>query len=164
MDERIARLEQTGVEFSLRNEVKGRVFQAIFLGADDLGINLVRYEDAVPLPTPTANERLGIFGEYSLGIDDLDFSAAYWQEFGFALRHRAEEPYPWAILSDGLLTLGLHETQEFDGPTLTYFAPDMKERVERLAAAGVPVKATPMGGTTVFAPDGQQFFLFTGEL
>jgi catechol 2,3-dioxygenase-like lactoylglutathione lyase family enzyme len=164
MDERIARLEEKGVDFAVKKELGGRTFQAIFMGADELAISLIRYADARPPARRAPNSRLHIFGEYSLGVDNLDFSIAYWNEFGFETRHRAEEPYPWAILGDGLLVMGLHQTDDFRGPTLTYFAPDMDARVARLRENGVPVTPTPMGGATVAAPDGQTFFLFTGEI
>lgn len=164
MDERIARLEEKGVDFTVKKELGGRTFQAIFMGADELAISLIRYADAAPPAQRAPNPRLHIFGEYSLGVDNLDFSVAYWNEFGFETRHRAAEPYPWAILSDGLLVMGLHQTNEFRGPTLTYFAPDMDERIARLSEAGIPVSPTPAGGGAVTAPDGQTFFLFTGEI
>jgi hypothetical protein len=31
------------------------------------------------------------------------------------------QPYPWAILSDGLMLIGLHQTKNFSYPAVTYF-------------------------------------------
>ena len=43
---RIARLEEKGVDFAVKKEMDGRTFQAIFMGADELAISLIRFADA----------------------------------------------------------------------------------------------------------------------
>ncbi len=171
MGDRVEALAALGLEFVARREDQGRFIQAIFVGADNLAISLIAYgghDHEPPLSQP--NPRLKTFGEYSLGVTDLEASIAYWQQLGFELAHRDKAPYPWAILRDGLMILGLHQQTEFSGPAITYFAPDMPARIQGLAEAGVPLVrefANAEGiiaGAKLVAPDGQEILLFTADM
>jgi hypothetical protein len=60
------------------------------------------------------------------------------------------------------------QTRKFTKPTITYFAPDMPQRLERLREQGIEFiseqKDTTgqLVGAMIESPDGQPFFLFTG--
>jgi hypothetical protein len=56
---------------------------------------------------------------------------------GFECVTEGDQPYPWAIISDGRTRLGLHQTPKLTQPTLTYFAPDMSERLKRMQRRGI---------------------------
>jgi len=102
----------------------------------------------------------------SIPTNDLESSLAFWKKLGFQVTFQSDDPYPWAILSDSLMVLGIHQTTRFNRPALTYFSLDAAERITRLKAEGIPFESelTDQSGR-VFnaiarAPDGQLFFLF----
>lgn len=148
---------------------------AAFTDPNGLRVQLSAQSSEIPMPggTPLTRiplSRCGKFGEFAMPCADARASVAYWRQFGFAQLHFAEEPYPWAILSDGLIILGLHQSKEFTSPTITYFARDSAERIKQLKQDGIPMTPVEplMGGKVVNAvfqsPDGQRFFLFQGEI
>lgn len=107
------------------------------------------------------NDLCGIFGELAINTSDMDEEISFWENIGFRVGERNEAPYPWAIVSDGLFIIGLHETEEFDKPALTYFAPDMADRLKTLEESGVAYKELDGGNSgAIETPEGQQFFLF----
>jgi len=122
-----------------------------------------------PRPLGTSRAIPGKFGELSFAVRSMRASRAYWRRLGFTqVEGHDREPYPWAVVSDGMMLLGLHQTSlgKKDEATLTYFAKDIPRRVARLRRAGVKVAAIPKRsrkpkGGTFRSPDGQRFFMFT---
>ncbi|HXW00829.1 MAG TPA: transcription termination/antitermination protein NusG, partial [Anaerolineae bacterium] len=110
------------------------------------------------------------FGELSLNTNDVKAALAYWEKLGFECLAEGDQPYPWVIISDGRIRLGLHQTSKLTQPTITYFAPDMPERLKRLRRRGVQFVAEHKDkkgrrvGAVIESPDGQRFFLFAGEI
>jgi catechol 2,3-dioxygenase-like lactoylglutathione lyase family enzyme len=108
--------------------------------------------------------------ELSLPTPDINAALAYWGQLGFECVTTGDQPYPWATVSDGLIRLGLHQTPKLTQPTLTYFAPDMPERLKRMRRRGVTFVAERKDkqgrrvGAVVESPDGQRFFFFTGAI
>jgi catechol 2,3-dioxygenase-like lactoylglutathione lyase family enzyme len=88
-------------------------------------------------PEKYINKSCGMFGEYALPVMNLDNSVLFWEKLGFKSLSKHLSPYPWAILSDGLAIVGLHQTVSFDIPTITFFASDMKDKIERLKNEGL---------------------------
>ena len=72
-------------------------------------------------------------------------------------------PYPYAILSDGLMLIGLHQTNEFNYPVVTYFGINTEKRVQELEAKGVQNFNEMMGKKNVVLKtwEGQHFNLFS---
>jgi predicted enzyme related to lactoylglutathione lyase len=141
---------------------------------EGLHIMLSPFDSRVPMPegTPTTRtplSRCGTFGEYAIPTSDLQASRAFWEQLGFQTLHSADEPEPYAILSDELIVIGLHQTSDFSEPHITYFAPDMAERIQTFQAEGLPITPLPAeDGSVVNAalegPGGERFFLFQGSL
>lgn len=104
-------------------------------------------------------------GELSLRTEDVSAAVAYWEQLGFKLVAGGDRPYPWATVSDSLIRLSLHQTPRLVQPTLTYFAPNMPERLKRLRGRGVKFvaehkdKKGRRAGAVIESPDGQLFFL-----
>jgi catechol 2,3-dioxygenase-like lactoylglutathione lyase family enzyme len=179
--ERIEELESMGVRFLAKTELGGEIAQAVFQDADGCMVGLINH-DAPQLPdeSGTPLTRCGTFGEFSIPVRKLDQSAAFWSRIGFERLHVSEEPYPWSIVSDGLMVLGLHQTSSygngngsqmtFDTPTLTYFAPDMGDRIAEFRAEGFrfTVELANESGRVVTAiletPGGEPLFLVQGEV
>lgn len=124
----------------------------------------------MPAGSPTTRtplSMLGLFGEFTIPTSNLRDSMFFWTQLGYEALHTAQIPYPYAILSDGLLILGLHEGEQAS-QALTYFALDMPRRIEALqqrkqnvhifnAVAGQPPQ-----NAMLTTPDGQAVLLFTG--
>jgi catechol 2,3-dioxygenase-like lactoylglutathione lyase family enzyme len=113
-------------------------------------------------PEKYTNQVAGMFGELAYPVKDLDVSIAFWEKLGFKVLSKYGSPRPWAILSDGLNVVGLHQADDFDQPAITYFASDMKDRIEKLKAAGVTDLTEKGPGNVVLnTPEGQHVNLFS---
>jgi catechol 2,3-dioxygenase-like lactoylglutathione lyase family enzyme len=166
----IAALQAEGLE--LQQDERGL---ASFTTPKGLHIMLSPHTSRVPMPAGSPIERsplsrCGKFGEYALPVVDLQAAIAYWETLGFATLHVAEEPSPFAILSDDLIVIGLHKTDGFSVPHITYFAPDMPERIQALQTDGIkitplpPQAGEPAGNAVFQGPGGERFFLFQGSI
>jgi len=123
---------------------------------------LIDIDYSSPDPSDFPNELCGIFGEFAMNISDMDQSIRFWESMGFQTGERFEEPYPWAIVSDGMFVIGLHQTTEFDKPALTYFAPDMSDKLKVLKDLGLDIEMMDDGHSgKLETPEGQRFFLFS---
>lgn len=123
--------------------------------------------------TPTGRKffsRYQQVGELSLKIEDVNTAVAYWEQLGFKQVAGGSHPYPWATISDSLIRLSLHQTPKLTKPAITYVAPNMPEHLKRLRRRGIKFVAERKDkkgrkvGAVVESPDGQLFFLFTGEI
>jgi predicted lactoylglutathione lyase len=165
------RLGAAGIAVEASVDCDGKVTMAEF--ADPSGHHLaVRDSKGAKLRSPSreVNAAIGKFGEYSLPTLDLAKSVSFYESFGFKrVGGHDSEPYPWAILYDDLITVGLHQTDDFGQATITYFATDMYRRIEEVRQRGINLdwSHSDDDGVTVAArissPGGQPLFLFTGE-
>lgn len=170
MKDRVDRISSMGVRVSAAGFNIGDVFQAIIHDPNGLPISLVAY-DAARLSKPDGTPRTlcGAFGELSLPTADLAASRAFWEQFEFQCVHASDTPHPYAILSDGLLTIGLHQTSAFSERTLAYFSDDSAERIRAIKDLGlIPAFEIPDGnGTVVHAcfqsPEEQDLFVFGNQ-
>ncbi len=174
---RVSKLEKKGVEFIQRREQDGQLFMAIFVGPGGLVIGLINHDPAgMPELSGVPKSKCGTFGEFAITVDDYQAAATFWQDLGFTSLHESDDPYPWGILSDEKMVLGLHQTGEygreltFSGPAITYFAGDMVDRIARLKDDGL-IFANEMtdddghiNNATLHGPDGELLFLFEGEI
>ena len=113
-------------------------------------------------PEKYTNQVAGMFGELAYPVKDLEISIAFWEKLGFKVLSKYGEPRPWAILSDGLNVVGLHQADDFDQPAITYFASDMAERIEKLKAGGLTDLTEKGPGNVVLnTPEGQHVNLFS---
>jgi hypothetical protein len=130
---------------------------------------LMHHDEAdMPKPNGESHALLGIFGELSINTMSLNHSLAYWKKLDFIATHASKSPYPWAILSDGVMTIGLHQTDSFTSPALTYFSSNIGEQLKSLEQWNIPF--TPMSslpghheGAIIAAPDGQLLLLLQGD-
>lgn len=171
--QKVAQLEGLGVPFLHKQQQDGRIQTAIFGDQNGLMVGLINHEAAeMPHPTGFPLCDCGKFGELAVSVADFGETAEFWQQLGFEPSHTSHEPYPWGIFSDGLVVLGFHQTTELgtNGPALTYFAPDMPDRIERVRKAGIPFasemadEAGVVRNATLKGPAGEAIFMFEGEL
>ncbi|MCW3126322.1 MAG: hypothetical protein JWO03_1980 [Bacteroidetes bacterium] len=113
-------------------------------------------------PDKYENKICGVFGEFAHPVVDLDASISFWEKLGLVVISRFTSPYPLAILSDGLAIVGLHQTTHFTQPAITYFARDMKEKIEKLQATGIKEieAANGKSNVTLSTPEHQRINLF----
>jgi predicted lactoylglutathione lyase len=113
-------------------------------------------------PEKYVNKVCGMFGEFAMPVKDLDRSISFWEKLGFKALSKMTSHYPWAILSDGLAIVGLHQTENFTDPTITYFASDMKAKIEKLKQDGLDnYKEMNPGNIVVTTPEQQKINLFS---
>lgn len=163
-------LQQLHIEVQTGTNAQGEITQAHFIGPDSVSVWLHRRENAVQ-PSGEHNPVCNVFGELAIGIENLTTSIEQWERIGFNVVYQNTIPYPFAIVSDGNMVIGLHQSGTRYKPTLTYFAKDMDQRIDALKAKGIVVseefapQADGSGaGVFIQSPDGQGFFLFEGEL
>jgi len=153
IDKVISELEANDISFLQKPKVSDFVKKYLFKTPDGLNISLVNIMDGFAQPPgPTmltmpqtdyfkpdkyVNQVCGMFGELAIPVTSLDQSLEYWKKLGFAELSKMTSPYPWAIISDGLSIVGLHQSSHFLQPALTFFAAAMKEKIENLKAAGL---------------------------
>lgn len=160
---------------------KGLIVENSVISAGKCDILIRDKESGIPEPNGTSfmtmspadygneskypNEKCGAYGEWAIPVTDLEERVAWWEQLGFEASMKKNEPYPHAIMTDGLLIVGLHQTSEFTEPTLTYFAPNMEPKVKALRQEGLEGIKTIMGNTDknveLHTPGGQKIFLFS---
>ncbi|MBN1893198.1 hypothetical protein JW906_01835 [bacterium] len=111
------------------------------------------------------NPFCGILVAFICPVEDLQESISCWEKIGFLLLETHRGPYPHAVLSDGIHSIGLHETGDINGCGLLYAAPDMKMRLARLEAkAGLDIRACTQAGrrtydASIMGPEGIWIYL-----
>jgi hypothetical protein len=144
----VADLKQAGVTITNLPTPNPMIQRYVIKTDEEHNITLVTYVEGFEQPTGSTmltmqpqdysnpekyiNKSCGMFGEYALPIKNLDNSVLFWEKLGFKSLSKHLSPYPWAILSDGLAIVGLHKTTNFDTPAITFFASDMKDKIEKL--------------------------------
>jgi predicted lactoylglutathione lyase len=138
MDKVVADLIQSGIS-PKSVPTPDKMIQRFLISTDEgHNITLVTYVDGFAQPTGTtmltmqpqdlsnpdkyANKTCGMFGEFAFPVINLDNSISFWEKLGYKSLSKKSSPYPWAILSDGLGIVGLHQTNNFSVPTITFFA------------------------------------------
>jgi len=118
--------------------------------------------------TDYPNKKIGMLGEYCVNVKSLDDAMEWWKKLGFESKSKMSFPYPWAILSDGQHLLGLHQTEEWTGEHITYFAKGQAENIKKLKADGLEgledlkTSMGPMpGNATLKTTEGNSMFLFS---
>jgi catechol 2,3-dioxygenase-like lactoylglutathione lyase family enzyme len=168
MQARIDAMEAQGMVFADKGHGPDIPYRAAFFDPNGFRVNLVQYAPGqIFQPDGQSFAKCGTFGELSIPTTNLEETAAFWEQFGFSRAAGViTEPYPWAILSDGLITLGIHQTRRFHERMLTYFDPAMGARLTELRAAGIEFEWEEQDpeGRTIYAlaisPEGQGFFFF----
>lgn len=112
-------------------------------------------------PDKYVNKICGMFGEYALPVINLENSILFWEKLGYKTLSKRTSPYPWAILSDGLGIIGLHQTDSFSDPSITFFASDSKAKIERLKHEGLTVfKDQGDSNVVLTTPDNQKINIY----
>jgi catechol 2,3-dioxygenase-like lactoylglutathione lyase family enzyme len=123
------------------------------------------------LPDPPLNQSVavaGYFNELAIPTSDRDKEVEFWKKLGYQAK-LYETPYPWANMRDGAMILGVHQTEHFKKIAITYFAKNQAAMIAKLKRDGMTFTDEEkdaqgrVANATLTAPDGQVFFLYTGE-
>ena len=177
-DKIAADVESRGIQFISKPRDTDMVKRYLFQSPDGLNVSLVGIPDGFSGPSGKTmltmeqqdyfkpenytNKTAGMFGELAHPVADLNESIAFWEKIGFKPLSKFASPYPWAILTDGLAVVGLHQTTNYTYPAITFFASDMKDKIEKLRAQGLG-ELKEMGGSSnvvLKTPEQQHIFLF----
>lgn len=83
---------------------------------------------------------LGRFLELSVSTTAVAESLEFYESLGFAQAPVGEAwRHPYAVVTDGRMTLGLHGVEEAVAPRLTFVIPELRSRVDELTALGIHV-------------------------
>ncbi|MBL7742460.1 MAG: VOC family protein [Chitinophagaceae bacterium] len=172
----VLELEARGIQFISSPNKGDFVKRYLFQSPDGANISLVEIPElfAKPpgktminmnqadyfKPETYTNKVAGMFGEYAQPVEDLERSIAFWEKIGYTLLSKYTEPQPWAILSDGSGIAGLHQSKEFSSASITFFAADMKSKLENLKKQGLTFKEINPANAILTTPENQQLFLF----
>jgi len=117
------------------------------------------------------NPAIGTFQEYAISVENIDTSVIYWEKLGFKSSGINKGTYPYAILYDGSVAIGLHQTNgAWHGNHMTYSTDGNRyqKTIEALRAAGfnhiLPLEYNGSiieGNYLVSDPDGHVINLFT---
>lgn len=178
LEKTVSELESNGVSFASKTNLGDMIRRCIIQSPDGLNIALVTYVDGFAQPPgPTmlttdpanyfkpdtyVNKISGLFGEFAHPVKDLEVSILFWEKLGFKTLSKYSSPYPWAIISDGLSVVGLHQTEDFNYPAITFFASDMAEKINRLINDGLEnyTNQGSNGNIVITTPEQQHIFLF----
>jgi catechol 2,3-dioxygenase-like lactoylglutathione lyase family enzyme len=93
---------------------------------------------------------IGRFHEVSVYAPEPLESLAFYERLGFTQVTTGEAfPYPYAVVADGRLAIGLHGRELRQSPLLAFVLPDLLSRLEAIERSGVEVLDRRLG-TDVF--------------
>jgi catechol 2,3-dioxygenase-like lactoylglutathione lyase family enzyme len=82
--------------------------------------------------------QLGRFLEVGITTANIAESLAFYESLGFVQASVGEAlPYPYAVITDGRICLGLHERDEPVDAALTWVLPELAHHIDELEALGV---------------------------
>lgn len=119
--------------------------------------------------TGALNPVCGNLTEYSTSATKLRDEQSWWADLGFAPVRGDSVPYPYVNMGDERIEIGIHEDRDIASLALTYFMPDMEQRIARIKQLGLtPIEEIPTAdnriGNAIFqSPDGQLVYLFDGK-
>lgn len=108
---------------------------------------------------------IGRFHEFSVHAPDVLASIEFYEKLGFVQASTGEAwPYPYAVVTDGRIGIGLHRQELPGSPLLAFVLPDLLHRLAGLEAAGIEILDRQLGGdvfnqAAIEAPGGLQLRL-----
>lgn len=179
VEKRVAQLEKDSIVFAQKPK-EGDPIKRYYIKSPD-GFNIVLSNNLGGFQQPQGktlmsmkpedyasadkypNKQCGAFGEFCHPVADLNKSIAFWKKLGFKASAEMKEPYPHAILSDGLMIIGLHQTKHFNYPAITYFGPGTEKRIEQLKEQGLKnfTEVAGKNNQVLNTWEGQHFFIFS---
>lgn len=168
IEKRVEKFEEAGIEFDAKIKKEGKLFLAVLNEPNGLTFSLMNFDsNKIHKPKGKPITKCGMFGEISIETSDLNSSVAFYQKIGFEIEHRTDN---FVTLNDGLICIGLYKkgvcNHLFRNLSITYFEPDMAERIKNLKKEGKKfIQELPdidgiISDAILEAPEGTYLFLF----
>jgi catechol 2,3-dioxygenase-like lactoylglutathione lyase family enzyme len=89
---------------------------------------------------------IGRFHEISVHAPDVLASIAFYERLGFTQVTAGEAwPYPYAVVTDGRLAIGLHRRELAQSPLLAFVLPDLSAHLAALEQGGIEISERRLG-------------------
>ncbi|MGQ0385292.1 MAG: VOC family protein [Gammaproteobacteria bacterium] len=89
---------------------------------------------------------IGRFHEFSVQAPEVLASLAFYEQLGFVQASTGEAwPYPYAVVTDGRIGIGLHQGELPSSPLLSFVLPDLLHRLDELEAGGLAIIERTLG-------------------
>ena len=130
-----------------------------------MSIRLATEEDSIAF-SQAVNPICGPLAELSIATMSLPNERTFWELVGWKQVDANDTPYPFAVMSDGRMKIGIHQGLDLPGIAITYFSADAAQRVERLKSMGMTFEpdmvsdAMKNENAVLKSPDGQLVFVF----
>ncbi len=173
INETLAILKSRGCTFSIKNHPNQESLQATFAEPSGTKIILSNHSifQKIPLLSFPSPLKIGKFSELTLTTPNIDTSLLYWKKLGFdCVFYRSWEDETFgsrAIVSDRHISVGLHQTEQFEGLKLTYLDSEMPQRIVEVKKSGIPtrfemipLKKKVYAAASIEAPNGTELYLF----
>ena len=104
---------------------------------------------------------IGRFLEISVHAPDTLTSLEFYEALGFSQAATGEAwPYPYAVVTDGRVGIGLHQRELPQSPLLSFVLPDLHRHLDGLERLGIGILNRKLGGdvfneATIATPGGQ---------
>ncbi len=108
---------------------------------------------------------IGRFHEFSVHAPDVLASIGFYERLGFTQVTTGEAwPYPYAVVTDGRLAIGLHQRELLQSPLPAFVLPDLSGKLAALERMGIEVVDRRLGSdvfneASLAMPDGQMIRL-----
>lgn len=165
VNERVSILEDKGVVFSHKEGNDYKLSQAILWNINKVGVAIVNAPpETVYIPSLKSKALCGRFAELSLQTTNFDEDLEKWVLLGFHVISARYEPVKSALLTDDLIMIGLHETNNWQQPSFVYTQKDMGKSIQKLIDNGLEpafIINDNLGNIMnagVMAPEGTGFF------
>lgn len=90
---------------------------------------------------------IGRFLEFSVHAPDVLASIGFYEGLGFEQASTGDAwPYPYAVVTDGRIGIGLHGGELPGSPLLSFVLPDLSSRLDALEAQGIAFDERRLGG------------------
>jgi catechol 2,3-dioxygenase-like lactoylglutathione lyase family enzyme len=104
---------------------------------------------------------IGRFHEFSVHAPDVLESIAFYERLGFTQVTTGEAwAYPYAVVTDGRLAIGLHQRELMQSPLPAFVLPDLRRHLPMIESLGVEIVDRRLGSdvfneASLGMPDGQ---------
>jgi len=166
VNERVNLLEEMGVVFSHKEGNDHKLSQAILWNINKVGVAIVHaLPETVYIPSYQSKALCGRFTELSLQTTNFDEDLEKWIQLGFHVISSRYEPMKSVLLTDELIIIGLHETNDWQQPSFVYTQKEMGKSIQKLINNGLEPAFIINDGhgnvmnAGVMAPEGTGFFL-----
>ncbi len=89
---------------------------------------------------------IGRFHEISVHAPDVLASLAFYEQLGFTQVTTGEAwPYPYAVVTDGRLAIGLHQRELLQSPLPAFVLPDLRRHLPEIEGLGIDIHERRLG-------------------